>query len=112
MNGGNGSTSGRDFGGGGAGGAGESFGVYPVGPGGGGGGGGYPSPYTTESLLRFAVDKEKSGFDQCRNRLIGWLDKMLEDLPEPELSSDYDYLAGKEAAFQAVLEYLKGVGRE
>jgi hypothetical protein len=101
---------------GGAGGAGESFGVYPVGPGGGGGGGGYPSPYTTESLLRFAVDKEKSGFDQCRNRLIGWLDKRLEDLPQTSPpSEDYyvmDYLAGKEAAFQDVLEYLKGVGRE
>lgn len=66
-------------------------------------------PYATESMFRFMVDKEKSGFDQCRNRLIGWLDQRINDLGKPPYYMEYE--SGQEAAYKDVLEYLKGAER-
>ena len=71
-----------------------------------------PKDYSFESLYRVFVDKEKSGFDQCRNRMIGWLDKRTEDL----LADDKrgwldDWHGGMLQAYTDVLDYLKGVVR-
>lgn len=66
-------------------------------------------PYATESMFRFMVDKEKSGFDQCRNRVMGWLDQRINDLGKPPYYMEYE--SGQEAAYKDVLEYLKGAER-
>ena len=68
-----------------------------------------PEDYSFESLFRFGVDKEKSGFDQCRNRLIGYLDHRIEELGDVPRYMEEEL--GKLQAYKDVLAYLKGADR-
>lgn len=69
-------------------------------------------PYATESMFRFLVDKEKSGFDQCRNKLMGYIDRRLEELGREYIYGWDDYAEGKESSYKDILEYLKGTDRD
>lgn len=64
-----------------------------------------PEDYSTESLISFAVQKERTGFEQATRKIAEFVDrkmKAVESMPLNEV-----YIWGMLAAYQDVLDYVK-----
>lgn len=64
-----------------------------------------PQDYSTESLIQFAVQKEREGFEQATRKIAEYVARRMETADDR--ARNWDDAAGMRAAYQDVLVYVK-----